>query len=144
MLRCLDLNGVYTDSRVVCLLFMHTGRRHPEGKQNMWRIAVGLLLVVHLLNGCADEYIVFHSKTGEPLLLSKRSYTSDGCIGEVREEAARLGLPLRYMHIRGSWAGRSLLWPFEPGYACEAAFGPEQLPSGTYNPSGTQILLRGS
>lgn len=109
----------------------------------MLRIAGWLLLVALLLTGCADEFIVFHSKTGEPLLISKRSYTPEGCVGEVREEAARLGLPLRYIHVRGSLAGRSLLWPLEPGYACEAAFGPEQLPSGTYT-SGTLTMPRGS
>jgi hypothetical protein len=102
-----------------------------------------LLAALLLMSGCADEFIVFHSKTGEPVLISKRSYTAEGCVGEVKEEAARLGLPLRYIHVRGSLEGRSLLWPLEPGYACEAALGPEQLPSGPY-PSGTLTLLRGS
>lgn len=50
----------------------------------------------------------------------------------MREEAGRLGVTFRYVHIRGSVLGRSLLWPFEPGYACEAAIGPEQPPVGSY------------
>ncbi len=50
----------------------------------------------------------------------------------MREEAARLGVSLSTVHVRGSWQGRSLLWPFEPGYACEGAIGPERLPSGVY------------
>jgi hypothetical protein len=36
------------------------------------------------------------------------------------------------VHVRGSVIGRSLLWPFEPGYACEAAAGPEGHPNGIY------------
>ena len=54
-----------------------------------------------------------------------------------------MGVTLRYIHIRGSMVGRSLLWPFEPGYACEAAIGPEQNPSGSY-PMAALLPLRGS
>jgi len=50
----------------------------------------------------------------------------------MQDEAQRLGVTFRYVQVRGSTAGRSLLWPFEPGYACEGAIGPEQLPSGAY------------
>jgi len=38
----------------------------------------------------------------------------------------------RFVHVRGTTFGRSLLWPFEPGYACEAAIGPESHPYGIY------------
>jgi hypothetical protein len=31
----------------------------------------------------------------------------------------------------------------EPGYACEAAIGPEQLPIGAY-PNGARLLMKGS
>jgi len=54
-----------------------------------------------------------------------------------------MGVTLRYIHIRGSMVGRSLLWPFEPGYACEAAIGPEQNPSGSY-PMTARLPLHGS
>ena len=50
----------------------------------------------------------------------------------LQEEANRLGVTFRYVHVRGTTFGRSLLWPFEPGYACEAAIGPEGHPSGIY------------
>jgi hypothetical protein len=36
-----------------------------------------------------------------------------------------------------------LLWPLHPGYACEAAIGPEQPPIGTY-PIGRDLILKGS
>jgi hypothetical protein len=53
-------------------------------------------------------------------------------LARVKEDLARLGVTARYVHVRGSTVGRSLLWPFEPGYACEAAIGPEQAPGGVY------------
>jgi hypothetical protein len=84
------------------------------------------------LVGCAEPYTVFHSQTGEPILLGRRSYTYDGCLSTMQEEADRLGVTFRYVHVRGTLFGRSLLWPFEPGYACEAAIGPERLPNGIY------------
>ncbi len=54
-----------------------------------------------------------------------------------------MGVTLRYIHIRGSMVGRSLLWPLEPGYACEAAIGPVQGPSGSY-PMDSRLPSRGS
>ncbi|TKS58942.1 MAG: hypothetical protein EWM72_02594 [Nitrospira sp.] len=53
-----------------------------------------------------------------------------------------MGVTFRYIHVRGSVVGRSLLWPFEPGYACEAAIGPAQHPTGVY-PIGTQLVPHG-
>lgn len=103
----------------------------------------GFLLIALLLTGCADEYIVLHSLTGEPLVISRRSYTSDGCLEKMKEDASRLGVAFRYVHVRGTTVGRSLLWPFEPGYACEAAIGPEQRPSGTF-PINAHSLSQGS
>jgi hypothetical protein len=91
-----------------------------------------LWLIALFLTGCAQEFMVFHSQTGDPLILSRRSYSSDGCLKGLHEDATRIGVTLRYVHIRGTMVGRSLLWPFEPGYACEAAIGPEHPPSGTY------------
>lgn len=91
-----------------------------------------LLTALTVLAGCAEPFTIFHSGTGEPIIIGRRSYTYDGCFTTMREEAERLGVQFRYIHIRGSWQGRSLLWPFEPGYACEAAVGPESLPSGAY------------
>jgi hypothetical protein len=81
--------------------------------------------------------------SGEPLLISHRGYSPSECTEKVKDEAVRMGVPLRYIHIRGSSVGRSLLWPFEPGYACEAAIGPEQGPIGTY-PGSSSIPSRGS
>jgi hypothetical protein len=95
------------------------------------RIATfGLALV--LLTGCAEEFMVLHSQTGDPLIIARRSYRFDDCVGKLRQDAALIGATFRYVHVRGTVAGRSLLWPFAPGYACEAALGPEQRPSGTY------------
>jgi hypothetical protein len=91
-----------------------------------------LLTGTLLLAGCAESFTAFHSQTGDPILLGRRSYSYDGCLSTMREEADRLGVTLRYVKVRGSIFGRSLLWPFEPGYACEAAIGPEQPPNGIY------------
>jgi hypothetical protein len=90
------------------------------------------LLSCILLSGCAEPFTVFHSQTGEQILLGRRSFSYDDCVSSIREEANRLGMTLRYVHVRGSVIGRSLLWPFEPGYACEAAAGPEGHPNGIY------------
>jgi hypothetical protein len=102
----------------------------------------GIMCVVCSVTGCASEFSVF-SASGEPLLISRRGYTPDECTGKVKDDAARMGVTLRYVHIRGNTLGRSLLWPFEPGYACEAGIGPEQGPIGTY-PSGPHVIFRGS
>lgn len=91
-----------------------------------------LFLASILLAGCAESFTVFHSQTGDPILLGRRSYSYDGCLSTMREEADRLGVTFRYVHVRGTTFGRSLLWPFEPGYACEAAIGPEGYPNGIY------------
>lgn len=101
-----------------------------------------IICVVCSVTGCASEFSFF-SASGEPLLISRRGYTSDECTQKVKDDAARLGVTLRYVHIRGSVLGRSLLWPFEPGYACEAAIGPPQGPIGTY-PGGHDAISRGS
>lgn len=101
-----------------------------------------LLIAIVLLVGCAESFTVFHSETGDPILLGRRAYSYDGCLSTMRDEAERLGVTFRYVHVRGSTFGRSLLWPFEPGYACEAAIGPEQPPTGIY-PNVPPLLPQG-
>lgn len=88
-------------------------------------IICGLL---YFVTGCASEYIAFHTQTGEPLLFSRRAYSKDACLQKIRAEGARLGVTFRYIHVKGSRFGQSLLWPFEGGYVCEAAIGPEEPP----------------
>lgn len=105
-------------------------------------IVAGLFVSLGLMTGCAEEFALFHSGSGDPILLARRAYTSETCAETLKADAARLGVTLRYVHVRGTFAGRSLLWPFEHGYACEAAIGPEQPPSGAY-PNGRKLVLRG-
>ena len=100
------------------------------------------LLCVFLLGGCAQEYTVFHSRTGQPILITRRATTGEGCFETVKEEAARLGVTFRYVHVKGSLFGNSLLWPFEKRYSCEAAIGPERVPSGVY-PNGSPLFFQG-
>lgn len=88
--------------------------------------------ILFFMAGCASEYNGFHSQTGEPLLLSRRAYSKETCLQKIQEEGARLGVTFRYIHVRGSLFGQSLLWPFEGGYACEAAIGPEEKPKRIY------------
>lgn len=102
-----------------------------------------LFVLSGLLAGCANEFVMFHGTSGNPTLIARRAYTSDGCIEKVKEDAIRLGVTYRYIHVRGNFAGRSLLWPLEAGYACEAAIGTEQLPIGAY-PNGRNLLFKGS
>ena len=98
---------------------------------------VGILLFAA---GCASEYNAFHTQTGDALLLSRRAYSKDACLQEIHAEGARLGVTFRYVHVRGSLFGRSLLWPFEGGYACEAAIGPEERPKGIYPRESSPLL----
>lgn len=100
---------------------------------------LGLLV---LATGCASEYDVFHSKTGEPILLSRRAYSKESCLQQIHEEGNRLGVTFRYVHVKGSLFGQSLLWPFEGGYACEAAMGPEEKPRGIYPRENSPLLTR--
>ena len=92
----------------------------------------GLVISLGLMTGCAEEFAMFHSGSGNPILLARRAYTSEACAETLKTDAARLGVTLRYIHVRGNFSGRSLLWPLERGYACEGAIGPEQSPSGSY------------
>jgi len=101
-----------------------------------------LLIILVLLAGCAESYTVFHSQTGNPIILGRRAYSYDGCLATMREEAIRLGVSLSRVQVRGSWEGRSLLWPFEPGYACEGTIGTEGLPHGIY-PNVPPLLPQG-
>ncbi|MCC6140500.1 MAG: hypothetical protein IT389_07785 [Nitrospira sp.] len=94
--------------------------------------AVALCGALFFMNGCASEYNVFHTQTGDPLLLSRRAYSKETCLEKIHAEGVRLGVTFRYIHARGSFFGQSLLWPFEGGYACEAAIGPEEKPRGIY------------
>ena len=93
---------------------------------------VVLLLLILFLAGCAESYTVFHNQTGQPIMLGRRAYTYEGCLSILREEAARLGVSVGTVRVRGSWQGRSLLWPFEPGYACEGIVGTQHFPRGAY------------
>lgn len=105
--------------------------------QTLMRTLIGMLLVSTGVVGCASEFTIVGT-SGEPLLISRRGFTPGACAAMVKDDAARMGLSLRYVHIRGNTVGRSLLWPFEPGYACEGGIGPEQGPIGIYlqSPSG--------
>jgi len=91
-----------------------------------------LIIITLLLAGCAEPYTVFDRQTGNQIILGRRAYSYEGCLSVMREEAARLGITFRTIQVRGSWEGRSLLWPFEPGYACEGAIGPGLHPRGAY------------
>ena len=95
------------------------------------RLNAAMVVLLGSLTGCANEFFAFDSSSS-PLLIARRGFTSDECMGKVKDDAARMGVTLRYIHVRGTMAGRSLLWPLEPGYACEAAIGPEQGPIGIY------------
>jgi hypothetical protein len=107
------------------------GNQVPMTSQAPIKLVIGMLLVSVGVVGCANEFTIVGT-SGEPLLISRRGFTSKACTAMVKNDAARMGVTLRYVHIRGSVAGRSLLWPFEPGYACEGGIGPEQGPTGIY------------
>ena len=96
-----------------------------------------LFAICLLASGWAEPYTMFHTQTGEQIMLVRRSYSYEGCLATMQEEANRLGVTFRYVHVRGTTFGRSLLWPFEPGFACEAAIGPEGHPYGIYVPPRT-------
>jgi hypothetical protein len=100
---------------------------------------LGLLI---LATSCASEYDAFHTQTGEPLLLSRRAYSKESCLQRIHEEGNRLGVTFRYVHVKGSLFGQSLLWPLEGGYACEAAVGPEEKPRGIYPHETSPLLTR--
>ncbi len=127
----------------VAILELAFGKGRSVLRTTIIRPIVSMLFIsLGLMTGCAEEFVLFHSGSGDPILLARRAYTSDICTERLKADAARLGVTLRYVHVRGTFAGRSLLWPFEHGYACEAAIGPEQPPSGAY-PNGRKLVLRG-
>ena len=102
--------------------------------------AIAMCGILFFMNGCASEYDTFHSQTGDPILLSRRAYSEETCLEKIHAEGARLGVTFRYVHVRGSLFGQSLLWPFEGGYACEAAVGPEGKPRGIYPLEDSPLL----
>jgi len=111
-------------------------------RQTLMRVLIGMLLVSTGVSGCASEFTIIGT-SGEPLLISRRGFSPAACTAMVKDDAARMGVTLGYVHIRGNAVGRSLLWPFEPGYACEGGIGPEQWPAGIYLQSPS-IFHRGS
>jgi len=101
----------------------------------------GMLMAWLLLaGGCADEYVAYHKVTGNPLILTRRGYSAEECLHQLRQDSDELGVTLRYVHIKGSLAGQSLLWPFEPGYYCEAAIGPPDIRRGIYPRDAARVL----
>jgi hypothetical protein len=105
-------------------------------QQQQFLRAIAMYGVLSFITGCASEYNAFHTQTGAPILLSRRAYSKETCLQKIHAEGARLGVTFRYIHVRGSLFGQSLLWPFEGGYACEAAVGPEEKPNSLLkNPS---------
>lgn len=103
-------------------------------------VKVHILIGMLLLSACATEYDVFHSQTGEPLILSRRAYSKETCLQSIRTEGARLGVTFRYIHVKGSLFGQSLLWPLEGGYACEAGIGSEDKPRGIYPRENSPLM----
>ena len=101
-----------------------------------------ILLVAVTVTGCAESFTTYHSQTGELAILGRRSFSYEGCLQTMQEEAQRLGVTLRYVYVRGTTFGRQLTWPFEPGYACEAAIGQGRPPSGNY-PNVPPLLPNG-
>jgi hypothetical protein len=101
-------------------------------------LQVLVAILVCLTAGCADEFIVYHHEAGTPLVISRRAYSPDGCVSKLSGDATRMGVTFRHVNVRGSVIGRSLLWPFEPGYACEAAIGPERGLAGSYPIEGPE------
>lgn len=134
-------NKQHGDSEVQYLELAFRKRHSVRFKTMIRPLVSGLFLSLWLMTGCAEEFALFHTGSGEPILIARRAYTFDACTESLKADAARLGVTLRYIHVRGNFAGRSLLWPLEHGYACEAAIGPEQLPSGAY-PNGRELVLR--
>ena len=114
---------------------MKSGRSIPR--------LIGFSLVLGLMAGCANEFVMYHSVSGDPLLIGRRAYTSDACIEKVKADAVRLGVTFQHIHVRGNFAGRSLLWPIEKGYSCEGAIGPPQEPAGGF-PIAGRIYHQGS
>jgi hypothetical protein len=124
---------------------MSTGRsRKVKGeimdRQVSFVRANAIVAILLLMTGCASEYDAFHTQTGEPLILSRRAYSKEACLQQIHEEGTSLGVTFRYVHVRGSLFGQSLLWPFEGGYACEAAIGPEEKPKGIYPREDSPLL----
>lgn len=109
-------------------------------QQQQFLRAIAISGVLFFITGCASEYDAFHTQTGDPILLSRRAYSKETCLQKIHAEGARLGVAFRYVHVRGSLFGQSLLWPFEGGYACEAAVGPEEKPRGIYPLEDSPLL----
>lgn len=112
-------------------------------EQRTGYVRAGIICAIFLLmTGCASEYNVFHTQTGEPLLISRRAYSKETCLQKIYADGASLGVTFRYVHVKGSFFGQSLLWPLEGGYACEGAIGPEEKPRGIYPREDSPLLVR--
>ena len=92
-----------------------------------------VLITILLLAGCAENYTVFHSQTGNPIILGRRAYSHEGCLSTMREEAARLGVSLSAVQVRGSLARPiTLVAPLSQGMRAKGPSVPERLPHGIY------------
>lgn len=91
-----------------------------------------------LLTACGPTSVMYHSRTGEPILIQESAYTAGGCEHNLRDEAQRVGMPLRSTDVKGRFFGDPFYWPFVKGYVC---IGTErELPPGLV---GTPALYQG-
>ena len=101
------------------------------------RLVVATLTCV-LLTACGPASVMYHSRTGEPILIQESAYTAWGCKQNLQDEAQRVGMPLRSTDMKGSFFGDSFYWPIVKGYVCIGS--DRETPAGIV---GTPVLYQG-
>jgi len=78
--------------------------------------AVGAVLVL-LMAGCGPHHVIPDS-SGGPSKIVVSAYTNDGCIENLNEEAAKMGVKVRLSDVKSDLGWGIFLWPIYKSYAC--------------------------
>lgn len=78
--------------------------------------ALGLTLIL-VVSGCGQHYIMPDS-TGAPQKIVVSAYTNDGCIENLNEEAAKLGVKVKLTNVTSDLGWGILFWPIYKSYTC--------------------------
>ena len=100
-----------------------------------------LLLAVAVgfgVSACGPSSVMWHSRTGEPILIQESAYTAGGCRRNLEAEAKRTGMVLRSIDVKGRFFGDAFYWPLVKGYVCLGT--DRDLPIGV---EGTTTLYQG-
>jgi hypothetical protein len=75
------------------------------------------LACLFLLAGCGPQFYLPEAKD-RPAQIVVSTYTQDGCLEELQEEAKKRGVEVRLKNVETDLGWEIFLFPFYKGYKC--------------------------